>query len=276
MPAFTALVVRSALPRGDAYLRLRDAIVPLFCDAEFADLFAAQDPSVETLWRLALMTALAFAENLTDRQVADVVATHLNWKYVLGLELHTQSFHFSALSEFRARLHEHEVERQLLDQFLVQVYAVGMVRGRGRKQMDSTQMLAAVRRLNRLDCVHETLGYALKSLEEEAPAWVMTHIPGAWLGIYCHRMVHDHYPKGVHAQLELAATAGQDGFQLLTILLAPTTPPALRTLPAIIVLWQVWLQQYDATTPRLRWRADEELPGADTLIDFHYGPNDQP
>lgn len=273
IPAETIEVAWAALPKGNAYLRLRDALGPLFCDADFADLFAERGRPAETPWRLALVTILAFGEGLTDRQAAEAVATRLDWKYVLGLELRTPGFDYSVLSEFRGRLLEHGAERRLLDQFLAQVRAVGLVRDGGRQRTDSTHVLAAVRRLNRLECVHETFRAALETLAEAAPAWLVTHVPAAWFDRYSHRLDPARYPKSRAAQLALGTAMGADFYQLLTALFAPTAPPALRTLPAVIVLWRVWVQQYDFTTPTVCWRTSEELPGADTLIKSPYDPD---
>jgi hypothetical protein len=39
-----------------------------------------------TPWRLALVTVMQFAENLTDRQSAAVVRARLDWKHALGLD----------------------------------------------------------------------------------------------------------------------------------------------------------------------------------------------
>ncbi len=48
-------------------------------------------------WRLALITIMQFAENLTDRQAADQVRSRIDWKYALGLELTEPGFDFSEM-----------------------------------------------------------------------------------------------------------------------------------------------------------------------------------
>ena len=47
-----------------------------------------------------MVTLLQFAEDLSDRQVADAVRSRTDWKYLLGLELADAGFDFSILSEF--------------------------------------------------------------------------------------------------------------------------------------------------------------------------------
>jgi DNA-binding NarL/FixJ family response regulator len=56
-----------------------------------------------------MVTALQFAENLTDRQAADAVRGRIDWEYGLGLELTNPGFDFSVLSQLRTRLVTHEL-----------------------------------------------------------------------------------------------------------------------------------------------------------------------
>ena len=74
VPASTAAVARAAFPRGSPYLRLRDALGPVFADQQFAALFPRHGQPAEAPWRLALVTLLQFAESLSDRRAADAVA----------------------------------------------------------------------------------------------------------------------------------------------------------------------------------------------------------
>jgi transposase len=61
------------------------------------------------------------------------------------------------LSEFRARLLSKDAERLLLDSLLDRLRQLGLIKRRGKQRTDSTYVLAAVRRLNRLERVGETL-----------------------------------------------------------------------------------------------------------------------
>jgi transposase len=179
----TVLPLAAATREGGAghqYLRLRDKLGTIYDDARFAALFPAQGRPAEAPWCLALVTVLQFAEGLTDRQAADAVRDRLAWKYLLGLELTDTGFAFSILSDFRARLVAGGAEGHLLDALLDCCKAAGLIRPRGAQRTDSTHVLAAVRSLNRVACVGETLRHALNTLAVVAPDWLRLQAPPAW------------------------------------------------------------------------------------------------
>ncbi len=84
IPAETTRVAHAAFPKGTAVMHLRDELGPIYEDQAFAALFARRGKPAEVPWRLALVTVLQFAENLTDRQAADAVRSRIDWKYALG------------------------------------------------------------------------------------------------------------------------------------------------------------------------------------------------
>jgi len=118
VPTSTATVSRAVFPRGNRYMRLRDTLGPIFADQQFAALFPSHGQPAEALWRLALITLMQFAENLSDRQAADAVRSRIDWKYLLGLDLADPGFDASVLREFRSRLMAGGAEQLLLDTLL--------------------------------------------------------------------------------------------------------------------------------------------------------------
>ena len=121
-------------------------------------------------WRLALVTVMQFAEDLTDRQAAEAVRDRIAWKYALSLRLTYAGFDYSVLCEFRQRLLDHDAAQRLLDALLQQFAVRCWFTSRGKQRTDSTHILAATRRLNQLELVHETLRHALNELALEASA----------------------------------------------------------------------------------------------------------
>src|SRR4028118_705944 len=102
IPAETVRVARAAFPKGTLITRLRDEFSALFREETFRELDPTRGQPGLAPWRLALVTVFQFLETLRDRQAADAVRAHINWKYDLGLELTDPGFHFSVLSDTTA------------------------------------------------------------------------------------------------------------------------------------------------------------------------------
>ena len=132
---------------------MRDTLGTLYDDALFADLFPPRGQAAQSPWQLAVVKLLQFAENLSDRQVADTVHSRINWKYLLGLELTDADFDFSILSEFFQLLVAGTAEGRLLNQLLVYCQDHQWLKAGGKQRTDSTHVLACVRDMNRLGCV---------------------------------------------------------------------------------------------------------------------------
>src|SRR3954468_20993795 len=132
VPELTARVARAAFPKGNPYLRLRDELGPMFGDGDFADLYPGRGQPALPPWKLALVTVMQFAEDLSDRRAADAVRGRIDWKNALGLELADPGFNFSVLSEFRGRLTAGGAERILLDEIVEACQARGLLKARGR------------------------------------------------------------------------------------------------------------------------------------------------
>lgn len=272
IPAETARVARAAFPKGNLYLRLRAELGTVYEDADFAALYPARGRPAVPPWRLALVLIFQFVEGLSDRQAADAVRGRLDWKYALGLELTDAGFDASVLSEFRTRLLAGSAEHQLLDILLARCQAVGLVRARGRQRTDATHVLAAVRALNRLECVGETVRHALQTLAQVAPAWLTPQLDPAWAERYGARVENYRLPKAAAARDALAAQIGADGHRLLAAVYASPAPAWLREVPAVETLRQVWVQQYYAPAPTVRWRAAGDQPPAGQLLHSPYDP----
>src|SRR5258708_36027178 len=148
VPEMTVKIARRAFRKGNVYMQMRDVLGTFFTDDQFTDLYPADGQPAYAPWRLALVSVMQFAENLSDRQAADAVRARIDWKYALSLELTDEGFDFSVLSEFRDRLLEHEAAEHILDTLLEQFMQAGLLSGGGKKRTDSTHVLAKVLALN--------------------------------------------------------------------------------------------------------------------------------
>src|SRR5438876_8017354 len=223
-----ARVARGAFPKGHPYLTFRDALGTIFQDEDFTALFPAWGQPGIPPWRLALVTIMQFRENLADRQAAEAVRARIDWKYLLSLELTDPGCDFSVLSEFRDRLLVGSAEELLLDKLLERCRALGWLKARGQQRTDSTHVLAAVRVLNRLELVAETLRAALNAVATIAPDWLQAVTPLAWYERSSRRIEESRLPKDTAAREAYAHTVGEDGFMLLAALGCPEAPGGPR------------------------------------------------
>jgi transposase len=266
IPEETVRIARTAYPKGNVYLRMRDELGVLFEDEAFSSLFSLSGQSAHSPGRLALVTLMQFAEHLTDRQAAEAVRGRIDWKYALGLTLTDAGFDYSVLSEFRSRLIAHSAEEVLLNTLLETCRARGWVKAGGPQRTDSTHVLAAVRELNRLECVGETVRQTLEVLVDVVPGWLRGWLSPEWVVRYAQPMDSFRLPKDVNAREQLGQVIGADGYVLLCHLYADSAPRWLREVPAVETLRRVWVQQYEVRDEQVCWRADKDLPPAQELI----------
>ncbi|MFC1960854.1 IS1182 family transposase [Chloroflexota bacterium] len=272
VPTETYRIAHAAFPKGTLCMTIRDQIGIVYRDEQFQDLFANRGQPAQSPWQLALVCILQFVENLSDRQAANAVRARIDWKYLLGLELEDSGFHYSVLSEFRQRLLEGGLEHLLLDTLLEHLKEQRLLKTRGKQRTDSTLVLAAIWALNRLECVGETMRHILNVLAVVAPEWLLNHHQPAWVDRYGPRVDDYRLPEGKQDRITYAEVIGTDGQYLLTALDAPDTPDWLRQLPAVVILRQVWEQNYHFTEKQLRWRSSKEIPPSSEYINSPYDP----
>jgi transposase len=265
IPEDTRRVARAAFPKGNLYMRMRDELGEIYQDARFAELFPGRGQRAESPGRLAWVTVMQYSEGLSDRQAAEAVRARIDWKYVLGLELEDPGFDYSVLSEFRERLVSGQQEQVLLDELLRRLKELKLLKARGQQRTDSTHILAAVRQLNRVEIVGETMRKALNELAAFAPDWVQEIARPEWFRRYGRRFEQMRLPKERTEREALLVTIGADGLFLLeAVRTAPGAEP-LRVLPAVEFLRRMWVQQYwtevkEDGSQQVHLRADDNQP----------------
>ncbi|KJY36311.1 hypothetical protein ADK59_25535 [Streptomyces sp. XY332] len=105
------------------------------------------------------------------------------------------------LSEFRDRLVEGSAETRITDTVLAAASEAGLLKPRGRQRTDSTHVLSAVRGLNRLELVSETLRAALNALAVAAPQWLV------WTVTYFPSQKFTRFPRGIPESTRSAPAA---------------------------------------------------------------------
>ncbi len=280
VPEETQRVAQAAFPKGNPYLLLRDELGTIFEDKDFNQLYPECGQPGLSPWRLALVTIMQFRENLSDRQATEQVRARIDWKYLLGLELTDPGFDFSVLSEFRSRLLAGEAEQVLLDKLLERCHNQGLVKARGKQRTDATYVLAAIRVLNRLELVGETLRATLNAVATVAPDWLRGWVPADWYKRYGRRIEDDRLPEKKREREAYARIVGIDGFTLLDRLEHPDAPPELKRLPEVEVLRLVWERHFERSLPDdeedapvVRFKENKELACAAKALESPYDPD---
>ena len=270
IPEETARIARILFPKGNIYMWLRDELGMIYNDEQFASLYSKVGQLAEQPWRLVIASVIQYMENYTDRQVAEAVKTRIDLKYALSLELTDPGFDFSVLSEFRSRLLKGGLEEEILTTLLSICRERGYLQERGKQRTDSTHIEAAIRTMNRIECVGETLRAALNSLAVVVPDWLRAHVPQEWYDRYEKRMEDFRLPKEASKRAALVEQIGQDGFDVLKWVREADAPSFLQEIPAVEILRQVWIQQFLVEEGQIRWRSNDIIPPASHLISSPY------
>ncbi|MGA5509080.1 transposase [Streptomyces umbrinus] len=104
IPSLTVRMAKASNPRGTTAMWMRDRLDELFTDDDFANWYPADGRRGLAPARLAMVSVLQYAEDLTDRQAAEAVRCRPDWKYCLGLALDDPGFDHSVLCELRDRM----------------------------------------------------------------------------------------------------------------------------------------------------------------------------
>ncbi len=195
----------------------------------------------------------------------------IDWKYALNLELNHPGFDFTVLCSWSARLLAGHAEQLLFETMLDQFNTHGLLKARGYQRTVKTHILAAIRTLNRLECVGETMRHALlRSGSCGSCVAASCPVHPAWIKRYEQRIQEYRLPESRADRQTLAETIGADGFSLLAALADPATPAWLREVPALEILRRVWIQQFSAPAGSVQWQSLEDLPPAALLIQSPY------
>jgi hypothetical protein len=152
------------VPAGSVYAVLADHRQHLFPPELFADLArqGGGHPSVPAE-AIATVMVLQALEGLSDREAISALRRDIAWKVACGLRLDDEGFHPTVLVYWRNRIRASPRPRRIFEAVGQVVEATGVLRGRGRRVLDSTiladavatqdtvtQLVAAIRRVRRL------------------------------------------------------------------------------------------------------------------------------
>src|SRR4029434_3428491 len=108
-------------------------------------------------------------------------------------------------------------------------------------------VLPAIRVLNRLELVAETLRAALNAVATVAPDWLQGFAPVEWYERYGKRIEDVRLPRDKADRDAYAQMVGEDGFHFLDAVEAAEVPKEVRELPILESLRRTWQRHYDRT-----------------------------
>jgi Transposase DDE domain/Transposase domain (DUF772) len=140
-----AALVGHLVPAGSMFAFLAEHRRNLFPDKDFADLFPSGKgrrsmPGSVAASILTLQTLL----DLSDAETAEAARCDLRWKVACGMALDDKGFHPSTLTYWRRRLAASTRPHRINDAVRQVIEATGVLRGRGRRAVDSTILADAV------------------------------------------------------------------------------------------------------------------------------------
>ncbi len=263
IPPLTKEIAHKAFPKGNLYMTLRDELGTFYDDNDFAELYSSEGQPALHPGHLALICVMQYVANLSDRGAVEAVAARIDWKYALGMNLTEPAFDSSVLTLFRSRLLNGGKEKLILDKLLERCQQLQLIKAKGQARTDSTHILAAVRNLNRLEYVGETLRSALNALAVAHPDWLSNLVAADWFDRYSKPVSESRLPRGTDARNKYAETIGLDGMKILEAIYDDaTTPQWLREIPAVETLRIAWIHQYWIDNGQLHWRSHKDLPPA--------------
>jgi transposase len=254
-------------------VQIRDRLGEWLGDEQFAAAFGTRGRPGWSPSRLALVTVLQRAENLTDRAAAEAVRNRIDWQYLLGLGLGDPGFDHTVLPEFRTRVVGGGLEQVALDALLDRLAADGLVKAGGKQRTDSTHVVAAVAALRRLELAGESVRAALEALAAAHPDWLARRVcVSDWAHRYGTPVTSWRPPASRAKRDELAVTYARDGYALLEAVYDSSSPAWLAEVPAVDVLRRVLLQNCTRAVGqdgREVIRRREKEPGGDGLPPGH-------
>lgn len=159
------------------------------------------------------VSILQHLEGVPDRKAVQMLRYHSGWNFALNRQLGDPVFDASSLVNFRHRMLEHGQSRLGFTTILAALEQAGLVSRQSRQRLDSTQIFGRVSKMNRLDCVRESLRLALQEL---APKVAEPARP-PWWGTLWERYVDSQadYQAGSETLARKLVEAGTDTWQLL-------------------------------------------------------------
>lgn len=244
----------------------------LFNEVDYAAIYPSRGRTGFHPVLLMRATLIQFLERLTDRQFANALPGRLDWKYFLHMKLEDEGFDASVMSDFRGRITANDASDLILASVLQAAKDQGLLKHETQRS-DSTHILAAVRDLNRLEFVHETVRTTLETIALCDFEFVNSIARKEWNERYGSPCFNFRIPKSENKKAQWLSAIAEDGRYLLEEI-EKNASPALKSHSSVQTLKTVWQQQIifeneNRLRGRLRKFDEHKVTAADMLISPH-------
>ena len=241
----TAGLSASLFPENDRYRLFGKIVYPRLATnrGKLATCYCSDNGRVAVEPVLLLgVSLLQYIDGVPDRQAVEMLKYHAGWNFALNRQLGDEVFHPTTLVNFRARLTEKDLSALGFQTILDALVEAGLVARQSRQRLDSTQMIGRVSRMNRLDCVRESLRLALQEVVKVTPE---SGRPSGWTDLW-ERYVESQtdYRASSETLARKFTQAGADAHQVLEWLRLPAQAPLAQSEPARL-LARVFGEQFD-------------------------------
>ncbi|HEX9596126.1 MAG TPA: transposase, partial [Anaerolineales bacterium] len=195
-------------------------------------------------------------QGVPDRQAVELLRYHAGWQFALNRQLGDPVFHPTSLVNFRNRINEHGQGAVAFKTILDGLVELGWVSPQSRQRLDSTQMFGRVAKMNRLDCMRETMRLTLLELQECIP---VQERPVFWVGFW-ERYVEGQvdYRASEQALGHKLGEAGADAWRLLEWLRQPEQSSRAAGVQAQL-LRRVFGEQFEVIADQAKTREKEPV-----------------
>lgn len=253
IPVDTRKAAYAVFGRSNFYLTVGDQANQLFDVLLLENLSNQVQKSLQTTGMLYLITIFQFIETLPDFLAADALRKRVDWKYALHLPLNFPGLDAAAFCQFRQWLLAEPAARQNFEALLSHLSLEITLFCDQRSIQEADQVVVDVCRFSRLAKIWETLNQAMEALATRDPNWLLGAARPHWYERYGahHRTLELRIDR--QKAVALAQSIGADGKYLLEITSKACNPELAET-TEILVLREVWREQFEEVDGKLVWR----------------------
>ncbi|MCI0408883.1 MAG: transposase [Acidobacteria bacterium] len=163
----TQTLCAELLPKENFYRVFSDQLFEVLKDEDFEEMYSRLGRGALSPRRLSYVMLFQYLEKLSDRDAAEAVRIRLDWKLALHLAVDDPGFDSSTLTHFRDRLRECQKEQLVFDRVVEELRKRGYLPAGTPERVDSLAILAAVRDINRYQCLVEALRLVVRELAQD-------------------------------------------------------------------------------------------------------------